>query len=109
MILIWRGMGILAILIPFTLIFLAQYVTDLIVGDGYFKTHPLLSGLTHLLSAAIVFFIGKHVNRRIPPSESNPFGKEKGDMQHSLFEIPLEFWAILILLFAFGNLKAALF
>ncbi len=57
MILIWRGFGILAILIPFTFIFLAQYVTDLIASDGYFRAHPFMSGVTQSLSAAIVFLL----------------------------------------------------
>ncbi|MFZ6770696.1 hypothetical protein ACO0LM_26875 [Undibacterium sp. Di26W] len=109
MLLIWRGFGIFAILIPITFLFLVQYVTALIAGDGYFQAHPILAGVTHSFSAAIVFFIGKHVNRRIPPSEDNPFGREKGDRQHSLFEIPLEFWAIPIALVAFSNLREAFF
>ena len=108
MLLIWRGLGVAAVLIPFLLGWAVQSTTDFIYGSGAYRTHPGITGGALLVSAFLVFALGKRVNRKIPPSEDNPFGREKPLHQHSLFGIPLEYWAIPIALMGTSFIKDAL-
>lgn len=105
--LIWRGLGILVVLIPFLFGLLVQFLVDKIWDVGTFAAHPTIAATILLISGAIIFFLGRHVNRRIPPSDGNPFGREKGDDQHSLFLIPMEYWSVLLALVAISDLKRA--
>ncbi len=76
---VWRGFGILAILIPFGCTILIQ----LLLGETFTFT-----GLGYIIGAIPVWYLGKKWNGNLP---------EKSE-KHSLFWIHMEYWAFIFVL-----------
>ena len=99
MFLIWRGWGILAFLIPFVFLILAQLGLDLIYSQNYYTLHSSeIAPLALLLSTPLIYFIGNKLNNKPgkllidPETNEEVILKEK----HDLFWIPLQYWSFII-------------
>ncbi len=82
---VWRGLGILSLLIPFALgIFLSFQLGD----------NDTSAGIGYLLGAIPVWFLGRRWNQKIPPIPLAREGEEPV-YKHSAFWIHAEYWAVL--------------
>ncbi len=75
MIIIWRGKGILAAIIPIALAFITAQI---------FKESTIAPSIVAIIAGSTVLWLGKKWNKR--PSGVAP---------HSLFWIPMEYWGML--------------
>lgn len=92
--LLFRGLGFLAALIPFGCGIIAQ----LILGKV-----PFNAGIGYIIGGFLIFILGRRLNRvyRENSNESKRLLR-KIDASHSLFFIRMEYWGILIFIFALG-------
>jgi hypothetical protein len=94
---IWRGMGILVLVITVVMLVILQGITGVVFGDPrYSVTHTWVVGAACILSAIAVHFLGRHLNNRagrivIEKSTGREFELKK---KHDLFFIRMEYWAI---------------
>ena len=102
---IWRGLGILVLPIYFASIMLGSGLCDYLSGDpSYFNGARWPACLTALVTAGIVFALGRRLNRPVYIMP-NPGGLPiRVDSSHDLFFIKMEYWAIPIILLAIGLL-----
>lgn len=102
---IFRGWGILVVIIAFLCFGATAAAVDAATGDNYyFEGHrwPKLVGC--LLTAAVVWPVGRWFNKA---ARTAPLGEDVKDEQlvrlalsrHTLIFVPMEYWAI-ILVFA---------
>jgi hypothetical protein len=100
---IWRGFGFAAAIIPVVIVVLTQLITDGATGDpAYYKTHGWIRAVALLVAAVLVYFVGRKLNgtpgRTVIDKQT---GREIILKQaHSMFFIPVEFWAYIIAVFA---------
>ncbi|MGF1481933.1 MAG: hypothetical protein ACFB4I_21045 [Cyanophyceae cyanobacterium] len=95
---VWRGWGILAAIIPGMAVILMQLLAESLGGAGaYQQNKEWLFAVGLLLSAPIVWFLGRRLNRGQPrrlvdqtTGESVIFQK-----RHSMFFIKFEYWALI--------------
>jgi hypothetical protein len=94
-VIVWRGWGILVVLIAFLGLLAGQLIGTAVMGaSNYDSNATWLVGLGLLLAAAVLWPIGKRLN-----SGSRTFiDKETGREivvrpGHSLFFVPMQFWA----------------
>ena len=79
MIIVWRGLGILAPVLGFGSLVVANVVTDSIFGDGYYTANPLPKVCGGLLAFAILFPLGRYLHR----DKTNP-------RRHTFFFLRIE-------------------
>jgi NADH:ubiquinone oxidoreductase subunit 6 (subunit J) len=96
---IWKGWGILAVLITFAIMLLADVGTGAVFGDThYYDAHNWPKGAGFLLSGIIVYFVGVYLNSR--PGRAmidKATGREIVLRRvHSLFFIPMEYWGAVL-------------
>lgn len=109
---IWRGLGILAPIIPVALwIFLPQLVKTLFGQEAYSGSYSWLSPVSILLGAVAVWFWGRHLNTK---NTRTLIDEQTGQQivlkpNHSLFFINMEYWAIPFALLAIFTLLSPLF
>lgn len=98
MIIIWQGLGYLALLIPFAVLLLGQALTHLVLGEGYYKAHPWIAAVALLLSAVLVGLSGHMLNSGPGRLQADPVtgGDVMTRKTHSLFWIPMQWYALLI-------------
>ncbi len=112
---IWRGWGILALLIPVLLIFLLEVLAGLLAGlfgaDASQQISSCLWPLGWLIAAGIVWRLGRSLNQRQGRVLIDPMTHEQFVFRsdHSLFFIKMEYWAIIMLVGAIIMLVGALF
>lgn len=97
MLLIWQGAGILAILIPVILGFVADWGVDSYLGHGYAAAHQWQDAIAWLLGGAIVWRIGVHLEQRpgrllVDPATG---GNVELKTRHTLFFVPMKYWAVI--------------
>ena len=96
---IWKGWGILALIIPLVFSWTANFVIDSMYGVGTYKNStwamPLIIGLTSFPVA----IIGHKVNNEPGRILIDPSNNEKVEIKtvHSMFWIPLQYWAFVII------------
>jgi uncharacterized integral membrane protein len=95
---IWKGWGVLALIIPIFFIFIVQFVTNFIFGQDFYQHSDWTLSLVLILSAVSAYFIGIKLNSK-PPRVL--IDKESGDeiefkQTHSMFWIPLEYWGFIM-------------
>ena len=98
---IWRGFGLLALIIPFALAFLL---------DLLFNT-PWVNGVAAIIGAIINWFLGKTLNegsgQLVKDEETDKERYVK--VQHSLMWIRMEYWSILIGMIGIGIILSEVF
>ncbi len=94
---IWRGKGILVLIITVVMFVVLQGVTGVVFGDPrYSVTHSWVEGAACLLSAIPVYFLGRYLNNRegrmvIDKATGKEFELKR---RHDLFFIRMEYWAV---------------
>mgnify|MGYP000166731658 CR=1 FL=1 len=100
---IWSGFGFLAALIPIATLVLGGVLCKWVTGDDTLYDNNLLLRLFSFgLASLLVWFLGKRLNGRpgkilIDPATGQPVILKQ---RHSLFFIPMEYWAFVIALIA---------
>ncbi len=97
---VWKGLGILVLIITIVMAIVMQLVVDQVWGVGTYKTATWPIPVAIALSGIIVGGLGYILNNKpgrvlVDPetNESIEFKKE-----HSLFWIPMQYWGILLVL-----------
>lgn len=97
MLLIWKGWGIL---VPVQLILVmvaCQAVLDVAFGAGYYTSQAWTKEVAIGLAAASLYPVGRRLNRPIPWDHPIPGKKSVWPAQHTLFLVPYQHWAWLII------------
>jgi hypothetical protein len=90
---IWQGLGILAIVIPLACNIVAQFIVPLIFGTDFAHAGVLINSAS-LVGAIGVWFLGQRLNGRPSRILLDP---ETGEQviwraRHTLFWIPMQYW-----------------
>ncbi|KAF1042022.1 MAG: hypothetical protein GAK35_02951 [Herbaspirillum frisingense] len=98
MIIIWQGMGFLALVIPLLISLAAQLASDSLFEQGFYSGHPLFIGAALLASAAVVWWVGAKLNGKpgqilVDPKTGEQFEFKK---KHTLFWIPMQWFSAAI-------------
>ena len=99
---VWKGWGLMALLIPFFCTLFVGTAVDFIYGIHFYRSSDWAMPLVLALSSVIVFYLGYKLNtkpgRIVIDIETN----EKIELKstHSMFWIPLQYWAVLIMAFS---------
>ena len=98
MIIIWQGLGFLAILIPFLISLIAEMVSDAMFGKGFYTGHQLLTAAAVLISSAVVWFLGVKLNSTpgqvlVDPKTGQQFEFKK---KHTIFWVPMQWFSTAI-------------
>ncbi|WP_367388364.1 hypothetical protein [Lewinella sp. LCG006] len=85
---IWKGLGFLAILIPVVIVILLQ----IIFGDD-----PIYASIGYLLGAVPVWFLGKRLNADVGKVVADPQTGQQmtTKAEHTLFWIRMEYAAVI--------------
>ena len=96
---VWKGWGIMALLIPLVCSLLVEAVVDYKYGIEFYKSNNWAMPLVFALSSTIVFSLGRTLNSRpgkvVIDIETNQQIELK--KTHSMFWIPLQYWAVIIM------------
>ncbi len=102
MFLIWRGWGVLAVVIPIVFMFIVEFAVNATFGDGFYQKSSWTLSLVLILSAVSIYLVGTKLNgkkaRIVIDKETNEEMELKST--HSLFWIPLQYWGFIM--FALG-------
>ncbi|TVO72256.1 hypothetical protein [Sedimenticola selenatireducens] len=92
--LIWKGWGILAIIIPLLCSLLVGEALNSMYGDGFYKASTWAMPLVLFLSSVPLTFIGYKLNKRQGRILIDPENNEKVELRetHTMFWIPLQYW-----------------
>ena len=99
MIIIWRGWGILAALIPIAMLLFAALVGEALVGaDVYSRSYGgWFSLLAVLAASATIWSLGRRLNREARVFIDAETGARLAVRpNHSLFFIRLEYWSVIL-------------
>ncbi|KJK20845.1 hypothetical protein ACU4GI_10090 [Cupriavidus basilensis] len=105
MFLIWQGLGFLVVIVP-----LAVMLVMSLLGSVLNLSNVATIVVALILSAVAVFYLGRRLNSRpgrilVDPKTQEPVELRK---RHTLFWIPMQYWAVPILIIA-GIAAMALF
>lgn len=97
--LIWKGYGILVLVIAFLINLLFNFVLDATFYKGFYATHKWPASVAMCLAAIIIWFLGKRLNKDNERVLVDPKTGEtiKLIKTHSLFWIKMEYWAPIML------------
>ena len=93
--LIWNGLGFLAIIFCFGAAIMCQLFFDAFFGAGYYSSHKWTIGAAMFIAAALSWITGNSLRKR---SDRIVIDKETGEeitinrSIHSLFFIPMHYW-----------------
>jgi hypothetical protein len=93
---IWTGLGFLVAVVVFCVSLAFNFVFNAWYGEGYYDTHKWPVAISLLVSAVICWFLGSSLGKR---TTQTVIDKETGQeivlnrSNHSLFFIPMHFWA----------------
>ena len=97
--LVWKGWGISAIIIPVTCAVLMELSVDASFGVGYYKAASWPMPLALLLSSIPVFILGHKLNKRPGRMLVDPETNERVELKttHTVFWIPMQYWSLVII------------
>jgi len=106
MLVVWRGFGWLVPVFVFGALILTQLAVDAFYGEGFYTANGWPKQAAFIVAAFSVGLLGfflNHMKRQILIDEET--GEEVGKAPaHSLFFIPIEYWAVIVLALAFWPL-----
>ena len=106
MLVVWRGFGWLVPVVVIAALILSQLSVDAVYGDGFYTANAWPKQAAFVLAAVLIGLLGFFLNytkRQILIDEES--GEELGKAPaHSLFFIPIEYWAIIVLALFFWPL-----
>jgi hypothetical protein len=91
--LIWRGWGILVLLIAFACAAPCALIAGALLGEG---TEPMGAGIGILLGAVGVFFAGRKLNaprQGFHPQTGQPVQHRNA---HTFFFVPMQYWSFIL-------------
>ena len=96
---IWKGWGILVVIITAAFVFGVDFITGAAFGNSnYYAIHNWPEGVAFLLSGIAVYFVGLYFNNK--PGRvmiDKATGREIVLRRvHSMFFIPMEYWGIIL-------------
>jgi hypothetical protein len=97
--LIWRGWGILAALIPFLALVVVQLVVNALLGPGtYTRNSDWFSPIALLVGAAVLWPLGRRLNGGSGRTLVDPQTGQQVVLRrdHSLFFVKIEYWAVIL-------------
>ncbi len=96
--LIWKGWGILALMIPLVFSWTANYVLDSIYGAGFYQGSTWAMPLVISLAALPIAIIGHKLNKKPGRILIDPENNEQVELKtvHTMFLIPLQYWSVII-------------
>ncbi len=95
---IWRGWGIVATIIPFLMLVLTQLGVDALFGaDTYQRNSSWLVLFVMLAASAVLWPLGRYLNR----TRTILLDEKTGERfvvrsNHGLFFINMEYWALIL-------------
>jgi len=94
---IWKGWGILALLIPLILSWSIQFLADSVFGHDFYKTSTWAMPCVFIFSSFFVFLIGDKLNKKQGRILIDPKTHENVEIKtsHTFFFIPMQYWGIL--------------
>jgi hypothetical protein len=102
MLILWRGWGIVVPFLFFGIPALGQWSVDTLLGQGtYLRSSSILFAVFCLVSATIVWFLGRRLNQRDTPNATSNF-----HVAHSFILLRMEYWAFIFIL---GAVAAVVF
>jgi hypothetical protein len=109
MLFIWRGFGWSIPIILFGAFIISQLLLNNLYGEGYYENNEWPKFAAIIASTILIGGLGYFLNykkRVVVVNEQT--GKKEKSKSHSLFFIPIEYWAIIIpvLFFWFENMAA---
>lgn len=96
---IWRRKGWLVPVILFISYLMSQIGINSVMGDGYYQSNEWTKNLALILAALLVALFGYWVNHKKRETVVDEDGNEKKSASHTLFFIPVEYWAIIFPVF----------
>lgn len=106
MLVVWRGFGWLVPVIVIAALILSQLSVDVVYGEGFYTANAWPKQAAFIVAAISVGLLGfflNHAKRQLLVDEET--GEVLGKApSHSLFFIPIEYWAIIVLALAFWSL-----
>lgn len=102
MMFIWRGLGILSVIVPFGVALTGELSVDGIMGKGYYSSHTAIPALSLAIGGVLVWLIGRYANSEKRRYQTLPDTGQTVRVQkaHMFFWIPMEWMAIPIIAFA---------
>lgn len=96
--LIWKGWGLLALLIPLFCSVLVGEVVDANYGEDFYKNSEWAMPLVLSLSSLPLLFIGYKLNKKPGRVVMDVETQERFELKtiHSMFWIPLQYWPLII-------------
>ena len=106
MLVVWRGFGWLVPIVVFGALILSQLTVDALYGEGFYRANGWPKQAAFIVAAFFVGCLGFYLNHKkrqilIDEESGEAVGKAP---PHSLFFIPIEYWAIIVLAFVFWPL-----
>ncbi len=99
---VWKGWGILALIIPVIMSLSVGLTLDSYYGEHYFIRSDWAMPLVLGISSIAVFIVGYKINSKPGKIVVDPENNEKIELKttHSMFWIPLQYWSLFILAIA---------
>ena len=96
---VWKGWGILALIIPLLISLTVGSIIDAQYGEEFYKNSSWAMPLVLVLSSIVVFVVGYKINNKPGKIVIDPENNEQIELKttHTMFWIPLQYWGIIIL------------
>ncbi|MDJ0498720.1 MAG: hypothetical protein QNJ89_12880 [Acidimicrobiia bacterium] len=103
MLIVWRGLGWLVPVFAFAALLLSQLAVDAVYGDGFYTANAWPKQVAFIVAAFSIAILGAYLNHTkrqmlVDEETGEVVGKAPA---HSLFFIPIEYWAIVVLALLF--------
>lgn len=103
---VWQGLGILALVIPAVLGGIAQWGVDAHFGVGYAKSHSWHNAIAWTIGAAVVWWMGSSLAKRPGRVLVDAVTNEQIEFKekHTMFWVPMHYWAFVLVAVSVGSL-----
>lgn len=103
---IWKGWGILAVVILLACSVVVELLSDAILGAGFYKSSVFAMPFAFLIAAAAVYMLGMKLNNMPGKILIDPETNQEVELKstHSMFWIPMQYWG-----FVFAALAVVVF
>lgn len=99
---IWKGWGILAVIIVIVCFLATELICNTLFGSGYYKSSSWVMPFALIIASGLIFFVGTKLNNKpgrvVIDKETNQEYILKST--HSLFWIPLQYWSAITAMLA---------
>ena len=99
---IWKGWGLMALLIPLLSTLFVGMTVDSIYGVHFYRSNDWAMPLVLVLSSIIVFYLGCKLNNKPGKIVIDIETNEQMELKHthSMFWIPLQYWGVITTAFS---------